>query len=407
MEKDNLPLVSIITPSYNQGKFIQETIESVLTQDYPNIEYIVVDGASTDNTIDTLEKISKSESRLRFVSEPDRGQGHAVNKGIEMANGKIIGWLNSDDTYFPGVIKKVVELFNLYPSYGVVYGKGYHINEKSEIINSYPVKPYKNYQDFFDFNIICQPAAFFRKEVFQAVNGIDESLYFTLDYDLWIRISKRFPLKFTDDYLANSRLHPDAKTLAAALDRGLPEILYVSNKHFGTVSNKWLYHFLTHHNEVSAHWYLHLFKKFNVFGNSPKVASTNLYQDSWTGPELKVDVEVYPSNPLKTILIKGENLAFDNLVLYVYLDNNFINKYKIEEKSFILELPIYSEHPSKIKIKCIQQFIPSELRINSDSRTLSFIVKDLILLSHREHDFYTEFQKGSKRVCEWLRTNRT
>jgi len=406
MYKDELPLVSIITPSYNQGKFIRETIESVLTQDYKNIEYIVLDGKSTDDTVDILKEYAKSEPRFQFISEPDHGQGHAVNKGVKMASGEIIGWLNSDDTYFPGAIKKIVDFFERFPYLEVVYGKGYHIDEKSNIINSYPVKPYKKPEDFFDFNIICQPAAFFRKEAFINVNGINESLYFTLDYDLWIRIAKKYSLRFINDYLANSRLHPDAKTMASALDRGLPEILDISNKHFGTVSNNWLYHFLTHYNEIGPYWYLNLFKNFDVFKNSPKIITTNRYEDFWTGPSLQINIEIDQRNPLEALLIKGENIIFHNLELSVYLNNEFINKYTVKEKDFELEIPLSSSQSSIIEIKCSHQFTPSNLGINVDSRSLSYIARDIIPLSHKEHDFYNKFKNEPNTICQWLNNNR-
>ena len=406
MHKDEFPLVSIITPSYNQGEFIRQTIESVLTLYYNNLVYLVFVGKSTYNTIDILKEYSKSEPRFQFISELDRGQGHAINKGVGMANGEIIGWLNSDDTYFPGTIKKIVDSFKKHPHFGVIYGKGYHIDEKSNIINSYPVKPYKKPEDFFDFNIICQPAAFFRKEVFNTVDGIDETLYFTLDYDLWIRIAKKYPLGFINDYLANSRLHPDAKTMAAALDRGLPEILEISNKHFGTVSNNWLYHFLTNHTEIGPYWYLNLFKNFDIFKNSPKVLTNNRYEDFWTGPNLQMNIKIEPENPLEILLIRGENINFHILELSVYLNNKLMNKYKINDKSFVLEIPIFSDQPSVIEIKCSHQFIPSKSGVNTDSRSLSYIVRDIIPLSHTEHEFYQKFKKEPQNVCQWLHENR-
>src|SRR5579872_2956802 len=114
------PLVTIVTPSYNQGRFIRATIESVLTQDYPNIEYIIMDGASTDETADVVRPYL---DRLTFVSEPDRGQSHAINKGFARARGEIVAWLNSDDLFLPGAVRRAVEAFRAAPQSGVVYGE--------------------------------------------------------------------------------------------------------------------------------------------------------------------------------------------------------------------------------------------------------------------------------------------
>ena len=128
-DKKDLPLVSIITPSFNQAKFIEETIKSVLSQDYPNIEHIVVDGNSKDGTLEILKRYASSlGNRFRFISEPDQGQSNAINKGVKMANGDIIGWLNSDDTYFPEAVKKGVNALQAQPELAMVYGKGYYID---------------------------------------------------------------------------------------------------------------------------------------------------------------------------------------------------------------------------------------------------------------------------------------
>src|SRR5438128_8552250 len=129
-QPEALPLVSIVTPSYNQGRFIEDTIRSVLAQDYPNLEYIVVDGGSTDHTLDVLRRY---EGRLRWVSEPDRGQSEAINKGFRMARGEIVSWLNSDDTYVPGAIGKAVAHLGARPEVVMVYGEGYLLDEGGRV----------------------------------------------------------------------------------------------------------------------------------------------------------------------------------------------------------------------------------------------------------------------------------
>jgi glycosyltransferase involved in cell wall biosynthesis len=203
------PLVSIITPSYNQGKFIEETIRSVLSQDYPNIEYIVVDGGSTDNTLEILKKY---EGRLRWISEKDRGQSDAINKGFGMAKGEILAWLNSDDTYLPGAITKVVDFLDAHPRTRVVYGRSYYTDIEGKAIGEYPVGPF-DYRRLAVFNFISQPSVFFRRSAWNAVKWIDESLNYTMDYDLWIRMAKGGGFDYIEDFLSTYRLHVESKTV--------------------------------------------------------------------------------------------------------------------------------------------------------------------------------------------------
>lgn len=404
MKEIHSPLVSIITPSFNQGQFIEETIESILTQDYSNIEHIVVDGGSTDGTLEILEKYSKRDPRFRFISEPDRGQAHAINKGLKMAQGEIIGWLNSDDTYLPGAIDKAVNAFNINHNWAMVYGRGYHIDENNKIINSYPVKKYERLEDFFDFCIICQPAAFIRKDILESVGGLDESYHFSLDYDLWIRIAKKYPIGFIDHYLANTRLHADAKTTARVLDLGIPEIMKVSNTHFGTVANNWLYHFLTHHIECGSYWYLNLFKKYNVFGYMPKIKNMNRYADLWIPENFQIDIQINTDYPLEKLLIKGIVNEFEQISFYVSVNDKIVGDYSLENGSFELELPVLSNQSDcRINMISKQHFVPAHC---SDTRRLCFLVHEVLPLSKIEYEFYQAFQKGSRYVCNWLSQNR-
>ena len=228
--KEKKQLVSIITPSYNQGRFIEETINSVLGQDYPNIEYIVVDGASTDETLSVLKRY---ENRLKWISEKDRGQSDAINKGFAMATGDVLAWLASDDTYFPGAISKAVEALQSDNKIGLVYGKGRYIDEAGRPLGEYPTEVF-DYERLAVSNYICQPSAFFTKEALKTCGGVDTGLTFAMDYDLWMRMAKRVGFEYVEEYFSNFRLHKESKTVSAKnAPRREKEALEAVMKYYG------------------------------------------------------------------------------------------------------------------------------------------------------------------------------
>ncbi|MBE2182635.1 MAG: glycosyltransferase [Anaerolineae bacterium] len=224
------PLVSIITPSFNQAGFIEATIESVLTQDYPNIEYLVIDGGSTDGTLDILRRY---EGRLKWISERDQGQADAINKGMSRATGQILGWLNSDDLYVPGAIRSVVETFTRQPEAMFVYGDAEAIDEHD---NSYGTRIHVHQTDADELiqmgDPIVQPASFWRAEVWQTCGELDLSLHYTLDYEYWMRVAKRYPLTYIPVILAKERLYAGAKTFKGAIER-VDELEAVARRHGG------------------------------------------------------------------------------------------------------------------------------------------------------------------------------
>ena len=233
---DGRPLVSIVTPSFNQGRFIRDTLESVLSQSYPRIEYLVMDGGSTDDTVAILRQY---RDRLTWVSEPDRGQAHAINKGWRRARGSIVAYLNSDDTYLPGAVERAVASLEEHPEAGLVYGEGFHVDEQGEIIERYPTEPF-SLTRLEETCFICQPTVFLRREFVERVGYLDESLQYCLDYDLWIRVARVAGFAFTPQYLATTRLHPDTKTLGQRVPAHA-EILKMVRRHFGYVPPSWVY----------------------------------------------------------------------------------------------------------------------------------------------------------------------
>lgn len=401
-----MPLVSIITPSFNQAAFIEETIESVRMQDYPYIEHIVVDGGSTDGTQEILKKYSDLGDRFRYVSEPDRGQSDAINKGLKMAKGEIIGWLNSDDPYLPRAVSKAVNALKEHPEWAMVYGNAYQIDENSKIMNPYPVQPFDR-KALFQFCIICQPAAFVRKNIFETIGGVDETLDFCMDYDLWMRISKKYSIGYIPDYLANSRVHPDCKSVVHIVDKGFPEIIKSSIKHYGTVANDWLCHYLEHHSKIGVFWYLNLFKKYEILGSSPEVSDMNKYLDLWVPPNFRISIQSGLQNPPAILLIKGRNHILDNMTATVSVNNDSLQNYTIPKREFDIEIPLHSNVPNTVvEIVSNKHVVPSELGISSDTRSLSFIIEQVIPLSAEEYKFYKEFQKGPLYVSAWIQKNR-
>jgi glycosyltransferase involved in cell wall biosynthesis len=219
-----MTLVSIITPSYNQAVFLERTILSVLNQTYPDIEYIIIDGGSQD---DSVSVIHKYQGKLKgWVSEKDQGQTDAINKGFAMATGDILAWINSDDTYEPDTVRRAVEYLDTHPDIGLVYADTKFINEKDEVIGTFPAA-LTNYVKLRQGYVhIPQQAAFFRASLWKKAAPLDPSFYFAMDYDLWIRLAKLSGVAYVHSHWANFRLHGEAKTIHSD-DRCWPEMLKV------------------------------------------------------------------------------------------------------------------------------------------------------------------------------------
>ncbi len=221
-------LVTIVTPSYNQGKFIRATIESVLSQDYPHIEYIIMDGGSTD---ETAQVVAEYAGRLTWISEKDRGQSHAINKGFRMAKGQIVAWLNSDDVLLPGAVMHAVNAFQQNPNAGAIYGEGYLIDYDGNVTSRFPVtEKFNLWKLVYVSDYILQQTVFFRNAVFDEIGYIDEDLHFGMDWDILIRIGKRYKLVYIPEYMGCLREYAEAKTFAGGHKR-FRELAMILRRH--------------------------------------------------------------------------------------------------------------------------------------------------------------------------------
>jgi len=214
---ESRPRISVVTPSFNQDKFIEETIRSVLLQGYPELEYIIIDGGSTDRTIDIIKKY---EPWLAYwVSEPDRGQSHAINKGWHRAHGEILAWLNSDDTYNPGAVRQAAKALQCDPAVSMIYGDMNYIDVSSNVIYRLKSKPYEFHKLLLD-NYITQSTVFLRREVLDRVGFLDERYRLIMDHELWLRIGRANAVAYVPGaVLANLRIYPETTSNRFRVDR--------------------------------------------------------------------------------------------------------------------------------------------------------------------------------------------
>jgi glycosyltransferase involved in cell wall biosynthesis len=223
-----IPLVTIVTPTLNAGRYLTQTIESVLTQDYPRIEYIAVDGGSTD---DTNEILARYESRVRAVRENDIGAADAINRGFRLGCGEICAWLSADDTLMPGSVSAAIEKFHISPSLSVVYGEANWTGPDNNVLGRYPTSA-DAIQHLGCECLICQPSAFVRRTALEQIGYLDPNLKSAFDYDLWIRLSKNVEFGYLERLLATSRMHRANLTLARR-ETALKEAITVQLRHFG------------------------------------------------------------------------------------------------------------------------------------------------------------------------------
>jgi len=232
------PIFTIITPSFNQGQYIERTIKSVLSQGIPELEYLIFDGGSKDETVSVLKSFGNS---ISWVSEKDFGQADAVNKGLKIARGEIIGWLNSDDIYYPNVLSTVIDIFKN-KEIDVIYGMADHIDENENIIEPYYTQHW-DYEILKNVCFICQPAVFFRRSIIEKYGMLNDKLRYCMDYEYWLRIGKDKPFYYLQEKIAGSRLYPETKTLGSKVAVH-EEILLMFKEIFHYIPSRWIYNYV-------------------------------------------------------------------------------------------------------------------------------------------------------------------
>ena len=388
------PLVTIVTPSYNQGRFIRATIESVLSQDYGAIEYIVMDGGSTDNTAAVVREYS---SRLKWISEKDRGQSDAINKGFRMAKGEIVSWLNSDDFILPGAVSLAVKAFEAHPQIMAVYGEGYLIDEAGQVTRRFPAtEPFNLWKLVYLCDYILQQTVYFRKSVFQEVGYLDESLHFGLDWDLLIRIGKRYPLQYIPEYMGCLREYGAAKSFSGGARR-FRELAQIMRRHgrlryppgyvyygldtyeklFCETIERWTPRFL----EGASAWLRKIVSYPARFWiDRTYREAQGYYSDGWAGVELK-----YMLPPGKgAICIQGSlpelSPRLQGQSLKVVCNGEVMKNASIGFGDFDLEIPFNSDsdgEPVEIEIQASRFVVPMKIGAGPDGRRLSYQLKQV------------------------------
>lgn len=390
------PRIGIVTPTYNMAEFLEETIVSVLSQDYPNLDYVVMDGGSKDGTLEILRKY---DGRLRWCSERDKGQGDAINKGWHALTGDIFAYINADDTYLPNALSTVAGHFKRNPGVGLIYGEAYHVDVKGKTLARYPTQSF-DLESLNNQCYVCQPAAFLLREAYLNAGMIDVNMHFALDYDLWIRVAKMYGVCKVDDYLATSRMHLDNKTLSSRR-RVYQEIIGTVKREYSYVPYEWINGYAcylldrkdqyfdrskpslrsyalslalgAYHNPNNLQRYWGEWRRMTGFGGQ----FTGRWEDGWISRRYESELNV--NDDSRVLRIAGKHFApIDNLHLRIRLNGRIVKEMRLPFRGpFVFELAL----PQDVRGKQCRLLIESDRtwrpKENGDYRQLSCIIETL------------------------------
>ena len=386
------PRVTIVTPSYNQGHFIRATIESVLSQDYGNVEYIVMDGGSTDQTACVVKDYA---SRLTFISERDRGQSHAINKGFRLGQGSILAWINSDDVYLPGAISTAVRAFSANPGCGMIYGEGYVMDREGSLQGRFPhSRPFDLWRLVYLSDYILQQSSYFRREALDQVGYLDEQLHYGMDWDIFIRIGMRYPVAYIPEYLGCIREHAESKSSLGSVVRAR-ELHELLRKHTGMrlppgsivyggetywrLWQSWL--------ERRTPAGLGLVSRAAqralqvaaglVIGRTLHHAQS-LYYDGWAGDKLRFMLPAGQGSFVATGSIPAWAKRLHDQKLAIRANGRLLGQYAVPVGDFELRVPTPPEldhQPLHLEVEASRYFRPAPFR--GDNRRLAFLLNEI------------------------------
>lgn len=378
------PLVSIVTPTLNQAMFIRDTIESIAAQDYPEIEHIVIDGGSTDGTQDILKQYGE---RITWISEPDDGQSAALNKGFSMAHGEILTWLNSDDALLPGAVSAAVAEFERDQGLGLVYGDGYLTDENG----GNPMKLGALEPNLWFLQNVCcyvlQPAAFFRREALEEAGGLDDTLNWTMDYDLWLKIMRRYRTSHVPKTFATARFYGACKTASGGVRR-YREIIHTAQRNGGR-RYSWanlLYGFEALVTVAERSWELALARRSKRAGSlqSRTMAACERFNgvivrrtmDRWPDGWVKQETRLQSAVACDGLRLEGEVPSVPSLLrgqsLRFVRDGKEIAEVLVPPGSFRLDLALGSRPEGELVVRAKRTLHRSELPKEERRRKLAF-----------------------------------
>lgn len=388
------PLVTIVTPSYNQGQFIRATIESVLAQDYSGIEYIIMDGGSTDQTASVAAEYS---SRLTFISESDRGQSDAINKGFRRARGSLVSWLNSDDTILPGAVRRAVAAFERSPELGAVYGEGYLIDYDGNVRCRFPAtEPFDLWRLVYLYDYILQQTVYFRRAVFDDIGYLDESLYFGMDWEILMRIGKRYPIQYIHEYMGCLREYEAAKSFSGG-HRRFKELTAILRRH-GDLRYPpgYFWYGLGTYSKILTHTIDRLTPA--VLGGFSKSLQTLImhiahaeinrltreaqgrYQDGWAGPRVHCMVPAGTGPIRVTGTLPPLHPSLNGQQLQIVAGGVVLTKRDLNFGDFDFLAPMPCEwngNPVRLEFRSSAYVVPKQKQLGSDSRRLSYILNSI------------------------------
>jgi glycosyltransferase involved in cell wall biosynthesis len=389
----NSPLVTIVTPSYNQGRFIRATIESVLAQDYPKIEHIIMDGGSTD---ETAAVVSEYSGRVKWISEKDRGQSHAINKGFRMAKGEVVSWLNSDDVILPGAVSHAVRAFENNPRLGAVYGEGYQIDIDGRVkARFWATEPFNLWKLIYVYDYILQQTSYFRRGIFDDIGYVNEDLHWGMDWDLLIRVGKRYPIAYIPEFMGCIREYPEAKSFSGGGKR-FRELAALMRCHTGMrYPPGYIFYGLDTYSSIACDrlrtWTPGPFEGFSRLVRLALRAAADLiirraiqaqgwYSDGWASPNVR-----YMLGPCSgTVVVRGSwphsGRGSRKQVLAVRCGGIKTASFALSagDFHFTFDIPApYSAGPVDLQIRASRWFIPALMGTSKDFRRLAYKLKSI------------------------------